>query len=439
LKQRLLISLALFACGLTGANMATAALVAQPQGYALPSYFVQGQLTKGGAPAGAGRTVTFYFDRISQEATATTDASGNYSLNVYELYYNYGTPEIKFSPTDLYQMAVYKGDDNFGKNAFAVNLSATAGFVTQNIALIEGEGPTLPNATILLSDIGRIRNTKIVRLAEDLKLTWGYDTGGPTPVNVYEFSGAGAVFDATATPVSVGTNLSAAELVLPNKAHDGLNYYYRVVPQPLLPSTTVMSDANNSITAGKVEISCPRNLYVFAGIPFQEDNCALADIIGDQLGDSSEYLWWKGEGWGGATYTTATGWSGKPNLRLGDGFVLMATAADKKVALVGRFGKLVSPASKQIVGGKYNLFSYSYPTARTLVAMGIAAQDSADLLRWVVYKDASRKQYYEGATYLGGSSTWSAAPGVAGIDSLSLAEPRFYAPASPTSWQIVFP
>ncbi|MDD5382368.1 MAG: hypothetical protein PHH60_01795 [Candidatus Margulisbacteria bacterium] len=308
---------------------------------------------------------------------------------------------------------------------------------------VTGEAPYVP-PTVEVVDTGKIRDTKIFVEGENIKLTWGFDAGGPVPVKIYcrmgpasEYAAEAATFAPVITvpdPIPATTT----EYVFPNFAHNGINQYYRVVPATLI-GPDVLSPLDNSITVGKVEVNCPKGLYVFACLPFQEDNFSLKNLIGDQLGDSAEYDWWNGDAYEIGTYTTAASWSKDKSLRIGEGFLLRAVQADKKVALVGRFGSVDPPATRELIGHKYNLIGYPYPQITSLFSMGITPSDSDEIDRWIVYVDAANKQYYNIGTYNGVSGNWTVAPGVVDIDKMALAEPRFYRPMSGSIWTITFP
>ncbi|MBN2058230.1 MAG: hypothetical protein JW782_05505 [Candidatus Saganbacteria bacterium] len=300
-----------------------------------------------------------------------------------------------------------------------------------------GEGVYVPPGVELV-DTGRIRNTKIVRVGEDLKVTWGYDALGPTAVRVAISSAPGQQYDTTTFGVMSGViPAGTTEETFVNAAHDGNNHYIRILPEPLV-NPDMFNDENNSITVGKVEVNCPKGLYVFASLPFQEDNYSLKALIGDQLGDSAKYLWWNGEAYEGGTYSGGD-WNADNIMRIGEGFLLMATADEKDVALTGRFGTIDPSAARQLLGKKYNLIGFPYPKVALLEDMGVIPEDSSKLLRWIVFVDATHKQYYDGGTYNGSTSSWTVAAGVVDINKLELAEPRYYQPQTGTIWTIAFP
>ncbi|KAF0134074.1 MAG: hypothetical protein FD145_928 [Candidatus Saganbacteria bacterium] len=213
----------------------------------LPFYWVKGTVKKEGQVV-ANRIVTVYFDDIKKEATGLTDANGNYAINIYRLNYFFDTA-ISFS--DNYNIAVYKGTDNYGKNAEIINFDSKVGFITKNIVLAQGEGPG-PKDEII--DTGRIRMTWIEKDTPDTaKLHWAYDVNGPTAVKIYAKSGG----EFTRTPVDytfvADVPPAIMEYQISGANAKGTNYY-RVIPEPLLVNTDVLSDANNSITVAQVTI-----------------------------------------------------------------------------------------------------------------------------------------------------------------------------------------
>jgi|GEM_PF-3164616 len=295
-----------------------------------------------------------------------------------------------------------------------------------------------PVSQIALVDSGWIRNTNITREGQDLRLTWDYDPAlGPTVVRIYVLAGAGAeyvavstLFGDTAIPNAVPSG--TRQYLQANAAFDGNNYYYRVVPDPLVAGTDVLDPQNNSITVGKVEIAVPANQYDFIALPFMEDVYYLSDIIGEQLGDGAEYYFWDTatQTNPGASYASGQ-WGGSSRglntpLRMGDGFYVRAMSA-RTLALVGRFGRLSAPLQRTLVPkNDYNLIGFPYPFPSTLAGMGLQLDAGADVYEWTNYTA------YRGSTYLSAQDGWS----VPGIDRAQLSRPRFYRPISNLTWEI---
>jgi len=285
-----------------------------------------------------------------------------------------------------------------------------------------------------LVDIGWIRNTNIVRQGENLRITWGYDPVRPRPtkVDILAYKGPGAECsdnpDDYSEPV-VSVNGFAIQYVHDGVAHDGNNWYYRVVPYPLIDGTNVLDDANNSITVGKVEVAVPANTYVFTVLPFMEDAVSLAGIIGEQLGGDANFLWWRGMAHEGATYHAASrSWIGNDrDLRIGEAFLLRATT-DKSVSMVGRFGRLEDPFVIQMAKDQYHFIGFPYPTARLFETMGITPGNDDNLLRWT-------GAVHTGATYSGGN--WVGPD--TNINQMALADGRLYWPQNDFDWEIRFP
>jgi hypothetical protein len=294
-------------------------------------------------------------------------------------------------------------------------------------AIISGEiVAIIPTSEI--NDNGRIRKTTIVREGENLKISWGYDSLGPIAVKIYVSSGASAEFQSSATAYAVLTTASSATTtyLFLNTAHNGNNYYFRVVPDPLV-NPDIMSSANNSITVGKTETSLPANKYVFCGLPFMDDSVSLENILGEQIGTAGDMLWWNGSVYQGANYVS--GWVGDDRmLRLGEGFIVRAKTSSK-LCLTGRFGKLITPYVRTLANNQFALIDYPWPTQKQIELMGIAPSENANLLRWKL-----AEQVYDGANYSGGA--WV---GDAGVGTLLLGQPRFYRPKAEYSWNIQAP
>ncbi len=144
--------------------LAGAALAADPQQPFMPFYWVKGRVTSAetGDPV-TDRTVAFYKDNYSAEprVTATTDAAGYYKVNTYELNYYYGTP-ITYE-TESYKVAVPRTPMSNRGTEESITLSVGAGYIVNDLVLIEGGGPTerplgagpIINMVILLEGLNR--------------------------------------------------------------------------------------------------------------------------------------------------------------------------------------------------------------------------------------------------------------------------------------------
>jgi hypothetical protein len=406
--------------------------------------WVTGEVIRGTGVPGtvplSGRTAVLYISTSDPltgtlKVTTTTDASGQFVLNPF---YNRDVP-LTFE-VNSYAAAIMRGSDGYGANPVNFSLN-TLGYRYVQLPLEYGAGP----GTYEVVDTGWIRQTTITRVGNDLRLDWGYDPArGATAVKIYARAAAGSEYAAdAATFTEVAAVLSGTTTYLhAGAAADGQNRYYRIVPDPLPAGTTVLSENNNSITAGKVEIALLANKYVFCAIPFMEDNVSLASTIGDQLPNNSRFLWWSGSGYDGAIYTTSTApaqWTGTDRtLRMGEGFILFSPVADS-VALVGRFGRLTTPFVKELPGARYSLIAYPYPTAKEAVDMGIVPDNQTRLIKWYVFVSADRQQFYNGLIYNGTypAGTWTGDD--LGITSFELATPRYYHPAASYSWEVRFP
>jgi hypothetical protein len=353
---------------------------------------------------------------------SNTSGGGKFVLNPF---YNRNLP-VTFE-ANYYSVAALRGTDNYGANAVNHTLSPL-GHSYAHLTLALGAGP----GYYVLDDTGWVRSTTISREGEHLRLSWTY-APGPVPANdvkIYRSSGVDAqyVADVARFPDVFTVAPGERTYIDTNTAHDGKNYYYRVVPDDPAADPNIFAPANNSINVGKIEVALPVNKYVFCALPFMDDGVSLANQAGEQIGPDGEFLWWDGVGYHGATYT-GTSWTGEDRmLRISEGLIFRAKA-DARAALVGRFGTFSIPAVRNLPATRYSLLAYPYPIPRAFEAMGITPGDNSDLLRWMVDGQA-----YEGATYSGGA--WV---GPAGINNLELGRPRFYRPRSSYDWTIIFP
>ena len=355
-----------------------------------------------------------------RRVTNSTDTSGRFVLNPF---YNENIP-VTFE-AGFYSAAILRGADGYGADPVTFSFNPS-GYNYVSLTLAYGAGP----GQYILDDTGLIRNTNIERVANDLVISWGYDpvrlpTG--TNVQVYAQSSTGDEFNATGGFPVFGGVIAAGttRTIHSGAAVDGNNHFYRVVTEG---TVSIVDPAANSITVGKVTVALPANKYVFTAVPFMDDLVSIQTVLGDQVGDGGEYLWWDGLSYHGGTYASGH-WTGEErNLRASDGMVLR-TGTIRQIALVGRFGRYTLPAVRNLIQNRYNLLAYPYPTARQFETMGITPDSGADLLRWTVDSQA-----YEGATY---SGSWV---GPAGINNLELGRPRFYRPkTSDFRWEMSFP
>lgn len=395
-----------------------------PQQPFLPFYHIKGQAT---GTDSMNRKVIFYVNNLDLRREVVGDGSGYYRMNVGELPYFEGL-DLIFDGVTEYRVAVPREPGHTTGAEQVITLDQSKGFMTVDLALTEGGGPYLPPASYELEDIGRIRETNIIRVGNNLEITWAYDGGGPYEVSIYYYTGQGVEYSSAETYQLLASDIIPQEYVHSGVAVDGNNIYYRVVSDEVAVND-IFDPLNNSITVGKTHVDLPNLKYVFAALPFMEDNVSLAGILEEQVGEAGEFLWWDGVGYDGATYANAS-WKGKDRvLRMGEGFIIRAKADNKSMALVGRFGTLTSNMVRSLPADQYSLINYPYPIARTIAGTGVVAGNGDDLLRWDV-----DLQGYEGATYNNGS--WV---GPAGIDTLQLGDPRYYRPQSGADWTIVFP
>ncbi|OGC05892.1 hypothetical protein A3H38_06825 [candidate division WOR-1 bacterium RIFCSPLOWO2_02_FULL_46_20] len=161
MKHRFVIGLLIVSLFLAfGASRSLAVLPANPEGYVLPSYPLIGTVSRPDDGALSDYRVFVYkTDNIRPIAgQALTDASGNFMVNLYELYFTYGTAVHTDLTTraniDQYYVGVYSRD-GFGKNPvpltnFIAAWNAVEGFTAIGaIALVAGEGPVEPGGGTL--------------------------------------------------------------------------------------------------------------------------------------------------------------------------------------------------------------------------------------------------------------------------------------------------
>jgi len=328
-----------------------------------------------------------------------------------------------------YKMQDVKGQSVIGHGTTPTDDIGLGGTYT----LLPPKVPFEPYPTLEaeLEDDGWIQETNITREGEDIKITWRYDPArGDTDVEIHASSGPGDEYDTSGFTLKSSVSRGVYQEVYAGIAHDGNNYYFRVVPAG---SADIFDPRNNSITVGKVETQLPADKYVFIALSFQEEMVSLQGILGEQVGSGGDFLWWDEltSKHNGAKYSGAWVGDGKDkNLRMGEGFILRAQS-DTSVALVGRFGTLKAPYVMSLVGNPgYNLIAYPYPTSVILEDTGITPEAPSNLLRWSV-----NEQVYEQATYDG--SSWIGA--FSGVNNLELGSPRYYRPKIGLDWVIRFP
>ena len=425
--------------GLVIVGILAACVQAEPRTF-VGLYWVRGTVTRGtGVGPGIlldGRTAILYVggsDPVTGTYKVTTTVSnGAFALNPML------NRDIPLSyDAGFYSTAIMRGGDGYGADPVAVTIDEQ-GYKNISLTLLYGAGP----GTAVISDTGWIRNTNIVKVGNDIRLTWDYDMTpgrGETDVNIYYAYGAGQEYP-NRPDAFMPNLLGRVAARTKTRDHSGVavltdanNYYYRVVPASGA-ATEVLSPTGNSITVGMAKVPLLNDLYVFSGLPFQEDGISLDTMLGDQLGSGGEYTWWDGLEWKFASYTTS--WSGSGSgklLRIGEGFVMLAKGEGRKAVLTGRFGTIDPPPSITLQADKYNLIGYPYPTAKTLTAMGITPDAGAELYKWV--QNTTTGAWYWGSMSYSGTA-WTPS---AGYDNLELSSGRAYMPNANFNWRISFP
>jgi len=439
-----------FALGLLIVSVLAASCLAQGPHVFMGIYWVRGAMVKDDPgipdPSLGGRTAILFpstGDPLNEDrrVETTTDGDGNFILNPF---YNEHLP-IVLDP-DYYSAAVLRQhlivdppDTEYGADPVSFGLDAR-GWNEVTLTLAEDAGP----GEVGLVDDGIIRETNIRLDGDNVVISWTYNPlPDPLPAQVAIYmqnNGTGSEYDRTG---AWGVQMAARAVggrIVEEYPHVGAapnnnNYYYRVVAcdglgDPMLAGE--FDGDNNSITVGKVAVALPENEYVFTALPFMEDVNSLADLLGDQLPLESEFLWWNGAAYPGATYSESGGirrWTGtNRDLRIGEGFLLRA-ASDSSLAMVGRFGSLDVPYVRTLPRFPvYNLISCPAPTSRTIEDMGVTLNAGDDLYEWT-------GSGFPGATYNVGRG-WI---GLAGIDTFGLTAAKFYRTQPGIDWMISFP
>ncbi|HTY12845.1 MAG TPA: hypothetical protein VMD02_01510, partial [Candidatus Omnitrophota bacterium] len=230
-----------------------------------------------------------------------------------------------------------------------------------------------------IGDNGWVRNTTLTRDAAtgNLILSWTYDpahSGISVSISV-ETTATTDSYAAKTTSYTWVVNEPNGVLsyIDTNKAYDGLNRFYRVVPNPLpsTPGTDILSAEANGLTVGKVQMDIPNNKYVFSNIPFMTDGASLKATLAEQVGSAGEFLWWDGAGYHPGTYAGSS-WGGDDDaLKISEGFLVRSHIDGKKLAITGRIGKFATPFVRHIPQNTYELVSFPYPMSQTMEVMGL--------------------------------------------------------------------
>jgi len=149
-----------------------------------------------------------------------------------------------------------------------------------------------PEGGVTTADTGRIRNTTIVRAdtdgdgtVDDVQITWAFDDRGSCHVDIWRCDDNYSTNPAPGVDWKFITVIPSGDPRIynhTNSLRDGKNYFYRVVPSPLLFGTTLLDDTNNSRTVAKIDVWVGPGWNMIA-CPLEQNSYALADTIGDQL------------------------------------------------------------------------------------------------------------------------------------------------------------
>ena len=122
--------------------MAGAALAAAlpPIKGTLPFYWITG--TVSGTTEVGNRAVVFYKDNIERRVQVTTESSGTYRLNAYELQYYFDVP-VTLETGTIYNLAVVRRvPDDYG-TLESISLTTEAGYMARDLRVVLGGGPML--------------------------------------------------------------------------------------------------------------------------------------------------------------------------------------------------------------------------------------------------------------------------------------------------------
>jgi hypothetical protein len=106
----------------------------------LPFYWITGTLS--GTTEVGSRAVIFYKDNIERRAQVTTESSGKYRLNAYELQYYFDVPVTLEAGTNYNLAVVRRIPDDFG-TLESVSLTTEAGYLVKDLTCVLGGGPIL--------------------------------------------------------------------------------------------------------------------------------------------------------------------------------------------------------------------------------------------------------------------------------------------------------
>jgi hypothetical protein len=321
-----------------------------------------------------------------------------------------------------YQAYDLKGQGVVGSSESTGYIIRLGGIIAQGALVSTGEtgGPTTIEVTI--NDTGRIRQTWIERTGNDVVLHWGYDSAGPTAVNIWaklggDYSAAGTDYSTDLGVVDYGTTSFAVSDICRNKN----NYYFRIVPKPLVDPDR-MAGANNSITVAKIGYVLVKP-YNLIGIPLVPTSATAPDpadhhdqrldsVIGDQLATGTQIYMYDLSNPADRKYQRATF-----NGRAWENPFLVAPCAGYWVyrdptqsdpeQIVSIVGQVVNTDYSGSLGNLYTLISNPYPIVRSQSALAIPAAPGDQLY---LFRELVSPQDYQISQY--GGVAWSPAMSV---------------------------
>jgi hypothetical protein len=349
---------------------------------------------------------------------------------------NYEIPSLTISSggddkstSTNYDLQDMKGQGVIGLGN-STNYEGQLGGIYGTLKPTEEAPPGPPITLISVVDTGRIRGTWIERLGDasgsNIRLHWDYDSHGPCPVNIYvKVGGEFSTDPADYLPLPVALSFvrvimplpsTQQSITIPGVVRNGHNYYFRVVPDPLVGSSTIMDDTNNSITVAKIDIPLVRKLNLISVPMFYTSASgapetlhivtSLEAVIGNQLEEKSSVYAWNMTDLAHrfldkASYISLTaGFDKNFELVPGLGYWIyrpLTAPATSRATLVG-IVQNTDYASRIEYG--LNSWAYPYPIEKDITAVNFSPGDGDAFYDWISSADP---QYLEKYSY---STSW---------------------------------
>lgn len=264
-------------------------------------------------------------------------------------------------------------------------------------------------------------------------MTWevtAWDMGKVESPEVYILTGDGSgafKTDPNSWTKATGLKANTTTFVITDESQVGTGnaekYYKAVVPtfaEQTVPASgqTCLHDA---WAVGKVNINTINNKYVFCSVPFQISGETIVNIIGGQLPNNTQVLYWdtSSPNPNNCAYANPAVFSGLwtgnlQKMQIGEGLLVRAEA-DKIFTIVGNINQGTF-TDRVLSANYYNIFGYPYPVVIDFSGLGIIPNNNDQLLNWNV-----NNQVYDTAIVFDGTN-WSSAEG----QKMLLGVPKFY-------------